>query len=100
MNVKENSRSDVLLDKEIDRVVEAQAHDDEAWEEAIEVSGKKEEAALSIPSDLAKRASFIAKLHKASGAEEWLTRIIKERVELEESAYVEIKRGLEPPHRA
>lgn len=99
MSIKENLSSDVLPDEEIDRIVEEQANDDAAWEEAIEVSGK-DQAALSIPSDLARRARFIAKLHKASDAEEWLTRIIRERVELEESAYVEIKRSLNPARRA
>lgn len=99
MSIKEHSRNDILSDEEIDRVVEGQANDDEAWEEAVEVSGK-DQAALSIPSDLAKRATFFAKLHKASDAEEWLTRIIKERVELEESVYVEIKRSLDATRRA
>jgi RNA-binding protein YlmH len=43
---------------------------------------------------LAARVAFLAKLHKEESLEGWLTRIIKERVELEEVAFTEAKREL------
>jgi hypothetical protein len=36
----------------------------------------------------------LAQVHRASGVEEWLTRVIRERVELEEVAFAEAKRDL------
>ena len=42
----------------------------------------------------AARASFLAQVHPASGLEEWLTSVIRERIELEEEALAEAKRDL------
>ncbi len=78
-------------EEEIDARVEAQADDDSAWEGAVHVR-KTKWAPLSIPADLAARAAFLAKLHREKGLDEWLTRIIRERVELEELALGEVKR--------
>ena len=47
-----------------------------------------------FPLNLSKRASFLAKLHREKGAREWLTSIIRERVELEDVAFAEVKREL------
>ena len=47
-----------------------------------------------LPGDLAARAAFLAKLHREGRLEEWLARIIRERVELEEVAFIEAKREL------
>ena len=80
-------------EEEIDKVVVAQANDDSAWEEPIRVRRNKT-ASLSIPAELIERASFLARLHREKGAKEWLTRIIRERVELEEIAFAEVKREL------
>jgi hypothetical protein len=79
------------MEEEIDSTVVAEAGDDSAWEAPIEVrraiSGK-----ISIPQDLAARAAFLAQVHRASGVEEWLTRVIRERIELEEVAFAQAKR--------
>jgi hypothetical protein len=80
-------------EEEIDKIVEAQADDDSAWEEPIRVR-RDISAALSLPAELIARASFLAKLHRERGAEEWLTRIIRERLEIEEIAFAQIKREL------
>ena len=82
-----------LSEQEIDRVVVAQAEDDAAWEEPVRVE-RSEPASLSLPGDLAARAAFLAQLHRTKSVEEWLTRVIQERVELEEAAYVGIKQDL------
>lgn len=80
-------------EEEIDRFVESQADDDSAWEAPIRVRRGKA-ASLSIPAEFVARASFLAKLHREKGVEEWLMRIIRERLEIEEIAFAEIKRDL------
>jgi hypothetical protein len=84
-------------EEEIDRMVVAQADDDSAWEESVQVP-KTKAASLSIPPKLAARAAFLAKLHREKGLKEWLTRIIRERIELEEIAFAEVKRELKANH--
>lgn len=84
---------EMLSEKDIDQLVVAQANDDSAWEKPTRVRRTKP-ASLSIPADLAARAAFLARLHRKASAEEWLRHIIQERVELEETAFVETKREL------
>ena len=82
-----------LSEKEIDKIVISQADNDSEWEEPIHVK-KTRPTSLSIPAKLAARAAFLAYLHRESGVEEWLMRIIRERIEIEEGAFVEAKREL------
>jgi siderophore synthetase component len=82
-----------LSEAEIDKIVATQADDDSAWEKPIRVRRKKS-ASVSIPAELAARATFLARLHREPSVEEWLTHIIQERVELEETAFVGVKREL------
>jgi hypothetical protein len=92
MSVKNEMDRD-LTEQEIDQLVISQADDDSAWEEPICVR-RTESALVSIPADLAARAAFLARLHRQPSVEEWLARIIQERVELEEAAFVGVKRDL------
>ena len=80
-------------EEEIDQFVESLADDDGAWDEPIQVSGKQP-AALALPTNLAVRAAFLAKLHKEQDMKAWLKRIITERIEIEESAFMEFKKTL------
>ena len=82
-----------VSEEEIDAIVEAQAADDSAWGKPIQVR-KGKAASVSIPAELAARVAFLAQLHREQNAEDWLTRIIKERVELEEVAFLEAKREM------
>jgi len=82
-----------LSELEIDQIVAAQADDDTAWEQPIRVERSKP-ASLSLPGDLAARAAFLAQLHRTKSVEEWLTRAIQERIELEEAVFVGIKQDL------
>jgi len=82
-----------LFEEDIDQIVEIQAADDAAWEDPIYVS-KSIPVPLSIPADLAARAAFLARLHRETDLAEWITHIVKERVELEEAAFTRIKRDL------
>ena len=82
-----------LSEKEIDSIVESQADDDSAWGKPIQVR-RARASSLSIPAELAARAAFLAKLHREKNVEDWLTKVIKERVELEEVAFNEAKREM------
>jgi len=82
-----------MTESEIDELVEKQADDESAWEQPIRVR-KTKGASISIPPDLAARAAFLAKLHRKSNVEEWLTRVIQERIELEEAAFIGAKQDL------
>lgn len=79
-----------LTEHEIDQTVIAQADDNSVWEKPILVR-RTRAASLSIPPDLAARAAFLAKLHRKPSVEEWLTRVIQERIELEEAAFTGAK---------
>jgi hypothetical protein len=92
MNSKKSKRQRIS-EGEIDKIVESQAEKDSAWERPIKVRRAKS-TALSLPADLAARAAFLARLHREKNVEEWLSRIIKERVELEEVAFSEAKRAM------
>jgi hypothetical protein len=72
-----------------------EATDESAWEAPIQVHTSSS-TAFSLPADLAARAAFLARLHHLEGVEEWLGRIIRERIELEENAFAEAKRELSP----
>jgi len=91
MSAKRGSKN--LSEEQIDQIVIGQADDDSAWDEVVRVE-RTEPASLSIPADLATRAAFLARLHRTESADEWLTRVIQERVELEEAAYIGAKQEL------
>lgn len=74
-------------------MVVAQTEDDAAWEKPIRVQ-RTAPTSLARPAELAARATFLAQLHRTPGVEEWLRRVIQECVELEEAAFVGIKRSL------
>jgi len=82
-----------LTEEEIDGIVTLQADDDSAWEKPIQVR-RAESASLSIPAELSARAAFLAKLHRERNLQDWLRKVIKERVELEEVAFQEAKREM------
>ncbi|HLC16437.1 MAG TPA: hypothetical protein VJL89_09455 [Thermodesulfovibrionia bacterium] len=86
--------SNALSEEYIDNIVIKQAENDSLWEEPIYVR-KEKSFSLSIPVELAERAILFAKVHKEKGIEEWLTRIIRERIELEEFTFNAIKHELE-----
>lgn len=81
-----------LTEAEIDDLVVAEAADESAWSAPIHVKPAVS-VSYSLPGDLAARAAFLARLHHG-GVEEWLTQVIRERVELEEVAFTEAKREI------
>ncbi len=78
---------------EIDKLVTAEANQDSAWEKVVSVRRPKS-TSLSISADLAARAAFLAKLHRERRVDEWVERVLRERVEIEESAFTAAKKTL------
>ena len=79
--------------EQVDRLVAAEADEDSAWQKAIVVRRPKT-TSLSIPAELAARAAFLARLHRESRVDKWVERIVRERVEIEESAFTAAKKTL------
>jgi len=92
MSTKDKTKKK-LSEQEIDQIVTAQANDDSAWGKPIRVRRTKP-ASLSIPANLAARATFLAQLHRTKNVDDWLTHIIQERIELEEAAFIGVKQDL------
>ncbi|MBD2773611.1 hypothetical protein [Iningainema tapete] len=92
MNPNNEINQQMLSEQAIDEIVEAQVDDDSAWESPIHVNQKQ--TSVSISGELAAKAVFFAGLHRETNVESWLTRVIQERLELEEAAFREIKGDL------
>jgi len=88
-----NKKLKKLTEDEIDEIVTAEADNDSAWEKPIKVR-KPKGANVPLPSDLAARAAFFARLHRETSVEEWVKRIVHERVDMEEAAFAHLKREL------
>lgn len=88
-----NKKPKKLTEDEIDELVTAEADDDSAWEKPIKVR-RPRGTKVPLPSELAARAAFFARLHHATGLEEWVQRIVHERVDLEEAAFAQLKKEL------
>ncbi|MGH9873635.1 MAG: hypothetical protein ACRD9S_14395 [Pyrinomonadaceae bacterium] len=80
-------------EKEIDKLVIAQADHDSAWEKPVQVRRSKSEA-VSIPAEVASRAAFFARLHREPSLEHWIKKVIAERIDIEEAAFADAKRDL------
>lgn len=82
----------VKSEREIDEAVIATADDNAAWEKPVRVKRAKGE--LSLPAEIAARAAFFARLHREPNAEQWIKRIVSERIDIEEAAFAASKREL------
>jgi len=87
-----NNRNRVT-EEEIDDAVTAQADTDADWEQPVRVK-RADPTTLPLPPDLIARAAFFARLHRAANVEDWVKRIIEERIDMEEAAFGELKRDL------
>ncbi len=92
-DMRSKRKHKTLSANEIDKIVVAQADDDTAWEKPVRVR-RARPASLSLPSELALRAAFVARLHRETNVNDWLKRIIQERIDLEEAAFAGLKREL------
>ena len=80
-------------EREIDDIVVAQADDDAAWGRPVR-AGKAKPANVPLPAPLATRAVFFARLHREKSMDAWVERIIRDRLDLEEAAFADLKREL------
>jgi len=83
----------VKTEREIDEAVIASADDNSAWEKPVRVSRAKSES-VSLPADMATRAAFFARLHREANVEQWIKKIVSERIDIEEAAFAASKREL------
>jgi len=94
MSTRKKKKKTTVPDRDrVDRLVITQADDDFAWEAPIRVKRSKP-ASLSIPGELAARAAFLAKVHREGRVDDWVERVVRERVEIEELAFTEAKKRL------
>jgi hypothetical protein len=93
MKKPKKTKRKVSKEDAVDRLVVSQSEDDSAWGPRIRVK-RTQETSLSIPGELAARAAFLAKAHREPGLSKWVERVLRERVELEELAFIEAKKGL------
>ena len=82
-----------VSEEEIDRLVIAQAGNEAEWGKPVHVH-KSGTSAVSLPAELAARAAFFARLHREASLQEWIERIIEERINIEEAVFAEAKRDL------
>jgi hypothetical protein len=93
MNTAKKKKAITLDQEGIDRFVASQANDESAWETPVRVKRSKP-ASLLLPGELAARAAFLVKLHREAGIDQWVERVVRERVEIEEFAFRETKKKL------
>lgn len=88
-----NAKRAVMTEEEIDTIVTAQAEDETAWEQPVTVK-RGRATSVSLPAALAERAAFFARVHREKSLDNWLKRIIQERLDIEEAAFTGFKRDL------
>lgn len=82
-----------LSEEEVDMAVIAETEDNSAWEKPVKVK-KSKSASFMLPAVLTARAAFLAGLHHEPSLENWLKRIIQERIDIEEAAFTGLKKEL------
>lgn len=90
---KEPTRTKRLSEQQVDDLVIKEAGDDSAWEAPVKVRPSMR-TSFSLSGDLAARAAFLARIHHTKRVDEWLTKVIRERIELEEVAFAQAKREI------
>ena len=83
----------VVTEEEIDNIAIGQAEDETAWEKPVKV-GRAKSTSISLPANLTERAAFFARLHREKSLENWLKRIIQERLDIEEAAFSGFKKEM------
>lgn len=91
--MKTKKRVPPLSEREIDDVVVTQADNDTAWAQSVLVR-RARPAMVSLSADLAARAGFFARLHRERNIETWVSKVIQERLDLEEAAFTGVKREI------
>jgi hypothetical protein len=88
------SKRRVISEQEIDQRVIDQADDESVWEAPVNVK-KSKSTTVKLPADLTSRAAFFARLHRDGTLDNWLIRVIQERLDIEEAAFSGFKKELD-----
>ena len=91
--MKKKRTSRLRSEKAIDHEVIAQADQESAWGPRIRVHRPKQ-SSVALPADLAAQAAFFARLHRDRNVAAWLQRVVKERLDWEQAAFMRLKRHL------
>jgi len=86
-----------LSQKAIDEQVIAQANITSAWGPPMRAH-RKRRTSIPLPAELAAQAAFFARLHHEPDLKNWLTKVVQERLDLEEAALAGLKRQLAVKH--
>ena len=86
-------KTTLLTETEIDDIVVAQTDDDAAWGKSVRAK-KSKPANVPLPAPVATRAAFFARLHREKSVNAWIERVIRDRLDLEEAAFADVKREL------
>ena len=89
----ESTRTKRPSEQDVDDLVVAEAEKAAAWGPQIKVKPSIG-TSFSLPRELAARAAFLARVHHTERVGEWITKVIRERIELEEVAFAEAKREI------
>ena len=76
--------NDRLSEEEVDDLVVAQADDDSSWDEPIRAKPSQWRT-VRVPADLVARAAALATEHREASIDDWIRRVIRERIDLEEA---------------
>ena len=80
VHMKKNSKK--LTNEQIDEIVTIESDDLSKWEEPIEVKAPQA-ILLRLSPELIQKIKFLATIHKTDNYQNWLEKIIKERIQLE-----------------
>lgn len=86
--MKKNSKK--LTNEQIDEMVTRESDDLSKWEEPIEVNAPQA-ISLRLSAELIQKIKFLATIHKTDNYQNWLEKIIKERIQLEDELLDSIK---------
>ena len=88
VHMKKNSKK--LTNEQIDEIVTIESDDLSKWEEPIEVKAPQA-VLLRLSPELIQKIKFLATIHKTDNYQNWLEKIIKERIQLEDELLDSIK---------
>jgi len=88
VHMKKNSKK--LTNEQIDEIVTKESDDLSKWEEPIEVKAPQA-ILLRLSPELIQKIKFLATIHKTDNYQNWLEKIIKERIQLEDELLDSIK---------
>lgn len=87
-----------ITEKEVDEIVIREANDLTKWEEPIQVKAPQA-TSIRLSPQIIQKVKFLASVHKEREYQNWLKRIIEERIQLEEELLESVKAGFKESNR-